>query len=71
MVQIKIGSKEIKFHKTTTWRLAIWLNSQLKFTAHVNKNFQRARTAKNQIKRLTWTYKLALAQIQRIQIIVV
>ena len=38
-VQIKIGPKKIKFNKEATWWLGIWLDSQLKFTAHINKKF--------------------------------
>ena len=70
-VQIKIGPKKIKFNKEATRWLGIWLNSELKFTAHVNEKFQRARTAEIQIKGLTRTYGLAPALIRRIQIAVI
>ena len=70
-VQIKIGPEKIKFNKEATRWLGIWLDSQLKFTAHVNDKFQRTRTAEIQIKGLTRTYGLAPELIRRIQIAVV
>ena len=70
-VQIKIGPEKIKFNNEATRWLGIWLDSQLKFTAHVNEKFQRACTAEIQIKGLTRTYGLAPALIRRIQIVVV
>lgn len=70
-VQIKIGPEKIKFNKEATRWLGIWLDSQLKFTAHVNEKFQRARTAEIQIKGLTKTYGLTPALIRRIEIAVV
>lgn len=70
-VQIKIGAEKIKSNKEATRWLGIWLDSQLKFTAHVNEKIQSARTAEIQIKGLSQTYGLAPALIQRIQIAVV
>ena len=66
--QINIGVEKIKFDKEATRWLGIWLDSQLKFTAHINEKVQRAQTAEIQIKGLTRTYKLAPALIRRIQI---
>ena len=39
--------------------LNIWLKSQLKFTAHINKRLSKAKTAEIQVKRLTGPYRLA------------
>ena len=70
-VNIQIGTEKIKFNKDATRWLGIWLDSQLKFTAHINEKVQRARTAEIQIKGLTRNYGLAPALIRRIQIAVV
>ena len=67
-VNIKIGTEKIKFNKEATRWLGIWLDSQLKFTAHINEKLLRARTAEIQIKGLTRTYGLAPALVRRIQI---
>ena len=66
--QISIGAEKIKFNKEAARWLGVWLDSQLKFTAHINKKVQRARTAEIQIKGLTRTYRLAPALKRRIQI---
>ena len=34
---VSIGGKRIKFNKDATRWLGIWLDSQLKFTAHINE----------------------------------
>ncbi len=68
VVNIEIGTEKIKFNKEATRWLGIWLDSQLKFTAHINEKLLRARTAEIQIKGLTRTYGLAPALVQRIQI---
>lgn len=70
-VHIKIEAEKIKFNKEATQWLGIWLDSQLKFSAHVNEKLQRTRTAEIQIKGLTRTYGLAPALIRRVQIAVV
>ena len=70
-VDLKIGTEKIKFNKEATRWLGIWLDSQLKFNAHINEKLQKARTAEIQIKGLTQTYGLAPALIRRIQIAVV
>lgn len=70
-VNIKIGPDKIKFNKDATRWLGIWLDSKLKFTAHVNEKLQITRTAEIQIKGLTRTYGLAPALIRRTQIAVV
>ena len=47
------------------------MDSQLKFTAHVNKKFQAARAAKIQIKGLTQMHELVPSLIRRIHLVVV
>ena len=44
--------------------LGIWLDSQLKFTSHINERVIRAQTAKIQIKRLTKSYDLVPSLVQ-------
>ena len=46
------------FNKEAIRWLGIWLDSQLKFTSHINERVKRARAAEIQIKRLTQTYGL-------------
>lgn len=43
--KIKVGTKNILFNKETTRWLGVWLNTQLKFTSHINERVKRARTA--------------------------
>lgn len=50
---IQIGTGSIKFNKEARRWLGIWLDSQLKFTAHVNEKFRATRAAEIQIKGLT------------------
>ena len=51
--KIKVGNKKISFNKEATRWLGVWLDSQLKFTSHINERVKRARTAEIQIKGLT------------------
>lgn len=67
-VNIKIGTEKINFNKKVIRWLGIWLDSQLKFIAHVNEKIQRAQIAKIQIKNLIQMCRLALAFISRIEI---
>ena len=67
---IKIGAESINFNKEATRWLGIWLDSQLKFTAHVNQKFRAARTAEIQIKGLTRTYGMAPGLVRRVQLAV-
>ena len=60
--------KRIKFNKEATRWLRIWLDSQLKFTAYINKRLTKAKSVKIQIKHLSATYGLALGLIRQIQI---
>ena len=48
--------------------LEIWLDSQLKFTAPINKMLAKAKSAEIQVKRLSGTYELALELVRQIQI---
>ena len=38
--------------------LRVWLDSQLKFTSHINERVRKAQITEIQIKRLTKTYGL-------------
>ena len=49
----------------------MWLDSQLKFTSHINERVRRTRTAEIQIKGLTRTYGLIPSLLRRIQLSVV
>ena len=51
--------------------LGMWLDSQLKFTSHINERVKRARTAEIQIKGLTKTYGLVPGLVRRIQLSVI
>ncbi len=59
------------FNKEATRWLGVWLDSQLKFTAHINERVRRARVAKIQIKSLTKTYGLVPGLVRQIQLAVV
>ena len=54
--KIKVGNEKISFNKEATRWLGVWLDSQLKFTSHINERIRRARNAENQIKghQATW-----------------
>ena len=69
--KIKVGTDSISFNKEATRWLGVWLDSQLKFTSHINERVRRARTAEIQIKGLTKTYGLVPSLIRRIQLSVV
>ena len=69
--KIKVGTEKISFNKEATRWLGIWLDSQLKFTSHINERVRRARTAEIQIKQLTKTYGLVPGLVCRIQLSVV
>ena len=53
--KIKVGKEKIRFNKEATRWLDVWLDSQLKFTSHINERVRRARIAEVQIKSLTQT----------------
>ncbi len=63
-----MGDEKISFNKEATRWLGIWLDSQLKFTSHINERVKRARTAEIQIKGLTKTYGLVPGLVRRIQL---
>ena len=69
--RIKVDNEHITFNKEAPRWLGVWLDSQLKFTSHVNQRIKRAHTAEIQIKGLTRTCGLAPELVQRIQIAVV
>ena len=69
--KIKVGSEKISFNKEATRWLGVWLDSELKFTSHINERVRRARTAKVQIKGLTKAYGLVPGLVRRIQLSVV
>ncbi len=69
--KIEVGTKQISFNKEATRWLGVWLDSQLKFTSHINERVRRARTAEIQVKRLTRLYGLVPELVQRIQLSVV
>ena len=68
--KIKIGNEKIGFSKEATRWLGVRLDSQLKFTSHINERLRRARIAEVQIKSLTRTYGLAPKLVRQIQIAV-
>ena len=51
------------FNKEAIQWLEIWLDSQIKFTSHINERVKRAYVAEIQIKRLTKMYKLVLGLV--------
>ena len=51
--RIRVEDEIIMFNKKATQWLGVWLDSQLKFTAHINERIRRARAAEIQIKGLT------------------
>lgn len=69
--QITVGSEQIKFNKKATQWLGVWLDSQLKFTSHINERVRRARAAEIQIKGLIRTHGLVHGLVLRIQLAVV
>lgn len=66
-----MSNEHILFNKETTQWLGIWLDSQLNFTSHINKQVRKACTLELQIKGLTRIYGLVLELVQRIQAAVV
>lgn len=66
-----MGSEQIKFNKKATQWLGVWLDSQLKFTSHINERVRRARAAEVQIKGLIRTHGLVHGLVRRIQLAVV
>lgn len=69
--KIKVDIKNILFNKEATHWLGVWLDSQLKFTSHINKKIQKARNAKIQIKSLTKMQGLIPRLVCQIQLAVV
>ena len=65
---VLVGGKRIEFNKEATRWLGIWLDSQLKFTAHINERLTKAKSAEIQIKHLSTTYGLTPGLVQQIQI---
>ena len=65
---VLVGGERIKLNKDATRWLGIWLDSQLKFTAHINERLTKAKTAKIQVKRLSGTYGLAPGLVRQIQL---
>ncbi len=65
---VLVGGKRIKFNKEATRWLGIWLDSQLKFTAHINERLTKAKSVQIQIKHLSGTYGFAPGLVRRIQI---
>ena len=63
-----IGGERIKFNKEATHWLGIWLDSQLKFTTHINKRLTKAKTAEIKVKRLSGSDRLASELVRQIQI---
>ncbi len=47
------------FNKEATRWLGVWLDSQLKFTSHINERVKKARITEIQLKGLTNTQELA------------
>ena len=54
------------FNKKATRWLGVWLDSQMKFTPHINEKMKRARAAEIQIKGLTKTHGLVLGLVRQI-----
>lgn len=55
---VSIGGEKIKFNKKVIHWLGIWLDSQLKFTAHIKKKLIKAKTAEILTKRMSGSYGL-------------
>ncbi len=55
-IDIKVGNKKIQFNKEAIRWLGVWLDGQLKLSAHINERIRRARVAEIQIKGLIKTY---------------
>ena len=66
-----MGSERIAFNKEATRWLGVWLDSQLKFTSHINERVRRARNGEIQIKGLTQSHGLVPGLVRRIQLAVV
>ena len=69
--KIKVSNKKLMFNKKAIKWLRVWLDSQLKFTLHINERVRRARTAKIQIIGLTQTYGLMPGLVRQIQLALV
>ena len=69
--KIKVDNKNIPFNKEATRWLGVWLDSQLKFTSHINERIRRARNAEIQIKGLTKMQGLVPGLVRRVQLAVV
>ncbi len=65
---VLVGGKRIEFNKEVTRWLGIWLDSQLKFTAHINERLTKAKSIEIQIKHLSTTYGLVPGLVRQIQI---
>ena len=66
-----MGDQKVMFNKEATRWLGVWLDSQLKFTSHINERVRRARAGEIQIKGLTRMYGLVPGLVRRIQLAVV
>ena len=69
--KIKVSNEIISFDKEATRWLGVWLDSQLKFTSHINERIPRARNAEIQVKGLTKMQGLIPGLVRRIQLAVV
>lgn len=50
--KIKVDNEKIKSNKEAIGWLRVWLDSQLKLSAHINEKIRRVHIAEIQIKRL-------------------
>lgn len=67
-ITILVREKKTKFNKNITRWLGTWFNSQLRFTAYVNKRLTKAKIPKIKVKRLNGTHELTLGLVKQIQI---
>ena len=66
--RLKLVQKRSHSTKNLYNSWGLWLNSQFKFTFHINERVRRAKTAKIQIKRLTKIYGLVPSLVCQIQL---
>lgn len=63
---VLIKREKIKFNRKTLYWLKIWLDSQLKFTTHINERLTRAKIVEIEVKQLNNFDRLALGLVRQI-----
>ena len=69
--ELRFGGQTVCFNQEATRWLGMWLDSSLNFGAHIGERLKKAKIAEIRIKRVSKTYELPPALVQRIQIAVV